>query len=130
MWQKINDKKYRISLDDNLTDIDVPYAKTEKIFVQFIGNGGLIDEYGNVTTDIVKLIANFKEVGNTLLTKYGPKGEIVEEGYCGDLSAAETIELFQIATDVVESFIQLITEQKKEPVMSEAKEKAKKKTNQ
>ena len=119
-WQKISDKQYRISLDGVLTDLFVPYAKTEKIFTQFISSGGLLDEYGNVTTDPYALTKNFTTVGDILLSTYGPKGSVVEEGDCGTLSAVETLQLFEVASDIVKNFILLMSDMsEKTPEMSE-----------
>jgi hypothetical protein len=119
-WQKISDKQYRISLDGVLTDIFVPHAKTEKIFNQFISSGGLFDEYGNVTTDPYTLTKNFTTVGDILLTTYGPKGSVIEEGDCSVLSSAEALELFKVASDIIKNFTLLMSDMvETTPEMSE-----------
>ena len=119
-WQKITDKLYQIQIDGKYVDLSVPYAKTEKIFTQFISSGGLLDEYGNVTTDPYALTRNFTTVGDILLSTYGPKGSIVEEGDCSTLSAAEALQLFEVASDIVKNFILLMSDMsEKTPEMSE-----------
>ncbi len=111
-WEKISDKKYALRLNEELTDINVPYGKVEKLFSAFVGSGGIISVDGVVQNDIVSLIKNFSNVGDILLSTYGPRGEVIVEGDCSQLSTLEIISLFEIGTDVIEGFIKTITTMK------------------
>lgn len=127
-YEKINDKKYTIRIDGQLRDINVPYGKAQALFETFVGEGGVIDEKGEVKNDIMSLVSQFGKVGDCLLSEYGPKGQVVVEGDCSELSVAETIALFQMASEVVSSFIEAISQTKSltpEPV-AEVKDKASK----
>jgi len=127
-FQKINDKKYSIRIDGNLTDIDVPYGKSQALFEAFVGSGGVIDSEGNVKNDVMSMVRSFGTVGDILLSKYGAKGAVVEQGDCSELSTGEAIELFQMASEIVSDFIQAITQAQSpqaEPVAEDDK-KAKK----
>lgn len=105
MWNKINEKLYRITLNDELTDIKTPYGVCEALFMSFISTGGVITDEGKVETDPGTLIMNFKKTADILLTKYDQKGVLLEEGNCFNLSSTEISELFAIATSVIEGFI-------------------------
>lgn len=120
-WQKISDKRYTLRINDEPTDILTPYGKVERIFQAFVGTGGVISAEGVVQNDIISLISNFSNVGNILLSTYGPRGEIVVEGDCSQLSTVEVISLFEIGTDVLEGFIATITEMKKAPEVVDEK---------
>lgn len=123
-YEKLSDKLYTMRIDGVLTDIKCPYAKTEALFKTFVGSGGMISPTGEVQNDIISLISNFTNVGNILLSVYGPRGEILEQGDCSLLSTQEIICLFEIASDIVQTFISDISQsnQKKASEMSEVKE--------
>lgn len=126
-WMKVTDKLYQLQIDGKYVDIHTPYGKTELIFKAFVGAGGIISEDGSVINDIPSMISNFKVVGNILLSTYGPRGEYVVEGDCTTLSNDEVIELFQVATDIVEAFIVCIGKMKPAaPVLEEKAAKQKK----
>lgn len=129
-WEKITEKLYTIRINDELKDIKVPYAKVEKLFQSFVGEGGLISAEGIVQTDIIAMVSKFSAVGDILLSTYGPRGEVIEQGDCGQLSTAEIFGLFEIATDVIEGFIVTISTMKaageKVQDVKAAKEKSKK----
>lgn len=105
MYTKQSDKLYRTEIDGKLTDIFVPYCKTELIFQAFISSGGQINEEGQVDTDPLLAFATFKTVGNVLLTEYDQDGNITKNGNCAMLSPAELRDLFLIGKDSVENFI-------------------------
>lgn len=112
-FKKVSPTEYEIVIGGKTKLINVPFGKTEKIFACFISAGGIINEYGEVTTDILSLISSFKSVGDTLLTEFDDAGKVVTEGNCNLLSSVEVISLFQLATEVVENFIkELATLQK------------------
>lgn len=119
-WTKVSEKLYQVQIDGKYVSIEVPYGKARKLFTEFVGNGGSFDEEG--TADIIALINQFGTVGDILLSKFGPKGEIVEEGDCHELSTAETIELFQVAGDIVSNFIEAISQAKAPQVAEPAAE--------
>lgn len=125
-WEKISDKQYSIRLNNTLTDIFVPYAKADSLFRAFVSSGGVISEDGVVQNDIISLISNFSVVGNILLSTYGPRGEVLTEGDCSELSVGEVIEVFKVATDIVENFIKCIGEMQAAPVQEETPEPQKK----
>lgn len=118
MWTKISEKQYRVEIAGELVDIKVPHAKTELLFTTFINKGGVMDSSGKVLTDPITLITSFREVADILLTKYGAKGAVLEEGDSSELSTTEITELFEVATDCVENFLRVVAE------MSEKKELA------
>lgn len=104
-FKKVSATEYEIIIGGKTKLVNIPFGKTEKIFSCFISSGGIINEQGEVTTDIISLISSFKSVGDTLLTEYSDVGKVVEEGNCSNLSTAEVVALFQLATEVVENFI-------------------------
>jgi hypothetical protein len=128
-WSKINDKKYSIRINDELTDINTPYGKVEILFQSFVGAGGVISSEGIIQNDIISMISNFTKTGNILLSTYGPKGEVLVEGDCSQLSTKELIALFEVASDVVSSFIEVISAMNpaKEMTQNEKAEKVKSK---
>ena len=128
-WQKINEKLYRITLNDELTDIKVPYAVVENVFTTFVTGGGIIDSDGKVQTDPILLITNFRKMADILLTKYSKTGEIEEAGNCSMLSATEIKELFEVSVDVLENFIAAISAMsEKKALIAQSEEESKKKT--
>lgn len=112
MWSKINDKLYRIEINGELTDIKVPFGKVKALFSAFVASGGVIDEHGNIQTDFLTLMNAFGNVGDILLSRYGAKGEILEQGDCSELSGAEITELFTMASEIIENFIVAATAKK------------------
>lgn len=133
-WRKLSEKKYELVTDEGTIVIDMPYGKVEKIFIEFMGNNGVIDPTtGLVQTDLLSLIISFGSVGNTVLTKYDPEGNVLEEGNCKALTPSLVPSLFEIAKDVIENFIKVISGMdgiKESPGMTESdgagKAKAKK----
>jgi hypothetical protein len=108
-YNKVSSKLYQATVNGKYVDINCPYGKVQAVFSAFIGAGGMITEDGQVQTDIISLISNFQRVGDILLTEYGAKGDIISEGDCSILDTEETVELFEIAVDVVTGFIETIT---------------------
>lgn len=130
-WKKINEKKYqRMTADGEWVNIDVPYGKVELIFAEFIGLGGMIDgETGAVTTDVVTMISSLSSVGDLLLSEFDPQGELITKGSCKGLATSEVPVLFEIATDIIQNFIQVIATMKGAGGMTSGeKEKAPKET--
>ena len=110
-WKKINDKKYQRYTEDGYVNVDVPYAKVELVFTEFINNNGLIDvETGLVKTDILTLVRSFGTIGDILLTEFGPDGTIVKEGNARILGMGEIFPLYEIAVDVIQAFMQAVSE--------------------
>lgn len=115
-FKKVSETEYEITLNGRTKTIQVPFEKVSQVFKCFISNGGIIDpETGTVQTDIISLISSFKEVGNTLLTTHDETGKVLEEGNCANLSTADVIALFTLATTVVEDFIKELTTLQKTP---------------
>lgn len=115
-WKKCSPKLYQIELDGRYVDVPVPYIKVEKIFSEFMGNGGLIDPTtGLVTTDLMILISSFGSVGDAVLTEYDEQCRVVKAGNCRSLSFEEVPELFEIAVDVIENFIGRLSRNSKSP---------------
>lgn len=131
-YEKLSDKKYTIRIDGELRDINVPYGKARALFGVFVGEGGVIDEHGEVKTDLRTLVDQFGKVGDCLLSEYGSKGQVLVEGDCSQLSVAETFDLFNMATEIVESFTSAISQNQnpKAGLVAEAKEPKAKKTKE
>lgn len=126
-WKKINEKKYQLEIEGEFKTIDVPYGKVEAVFDAFVGAGGMVDAEGRVVNDLTALIRNFGKVGDIMLTTYDEKGKVAEEGCCAVLSTTETIELFEVAQDVITGFIGAITRmQEKQAMASDEKAKVEK----
>lgn len=128
-WTKVSDKLYQIQIDGKYVDVLVAYGKAQALFESFVGSGGIIGEDGEVKNDIMSLVSQFGKVGDVLLSEYGPKGQIVSQGDCSQLSVGETIELFTMASEIVSSFIEAIAMTKSpmaEAVAAPEKPKAKK----
>lgn len=107
-WKKINDKKYQVELSDGWKDIFVPYGKVEKLIEAFFSNGGIIDSEGKVTTSVPVLVRNFGSIGDIMLSTYDNQGNITEATYCRHLSYKEVPELFKVAADVIENFMEVV----------------------
>lgn len=110
-WKKISDKKYqRLADNEEWVSIDVPYGKVESVFAEFIGNNGLIDPTtGMVKTDLATLIGSFGSVGDIVLSEYDAQGNVSVKGSCRGLAPTEVPPLFEIATDIINSFISAIS---------------------
>jgi hypothetical protein len=108
-WKKVSSKRYQIEIDGAYVDIAVPYAKVERIVEAFFANGGMMSEDGQVVTSVQTLIKNFGVLGDILLSKYDSKGDLTEEKGCRDLSYEEVVSLFEIAADILSSFMQAIS---------------------
>jgi hypothetical protein len=130
-YVKLSETEYEIKIKGKTKLIEVPFGKVEKVFHAFISNGGIIDpETGQVQTDILSLISSFKDVGNILLTTFDENGQVTEPGNCSTLGTAEVIGLFQMATEVVETFIKGLTamqtaQNQKQEALKEKDEKKK-----
>ena len=112
-FKKISGTEYEIVLQGRTKSIFVPFAKTQKLFIVFIQNGGIIDEEGRIQTDIITLIDSFKDVADLLLTEHDEEGHVVKEGNCSNLDSADVISLFQLASEVLQSFILELTAMQK-----------------
>lgn len=108
-WKKISSKKYQIEIDGEFKTISVPFGKVEKIVEAFFANGGLISETGEILTDPATLIRSFGVLGDILMSDYDSKGDLVKSVGCRDLSDEEVIDLFGIASSVIENFINVIS---------------------
>lgn len=114
-YQKINDKRYSIRLNGELKDIEVPYAKARSIFEAFVRAGGSFGEDGAVQTELMTIIHSFGAVGDIVLSKFGPKGEVLDQGDCSELSVGEVASLFEMASEISGDFMDSISAiQKKE----------------
>jgi hypothetical protein len=112
-FRKISNKEYEIQIDGRTRTIFVPFGKTEMIFREFVSSGGVIDPTtGEVQNDILSLISSFGNVGNVLLTEFDETGKLVKEGNCFNLASEELVDLFQLATSVIENFIKTLTQMK------------------
>ena len=108
---KVSEKEYQIKINGKYHTINCPFAKTEKLFKIFIMNGGVIDiQSGEVQTDLLTLISSFKEVGDLLLTEFSQDGALLTSGSCSDLTASEVINLFLLATSILESFTEILAQ--------------------
>jgi len=115
-FKKITNKEYEIQLNGRTQTIFVPFAKTQALFKIFISNGGVVDPTtGEIQTDILTLIDSFQEVANLLLTEYDDLGKLVKEGNCASLESADVIALFQLASEVLSTFILELTSMQKTP---------------
>lgn len=110
-WKKITDKKYqRMTAEGEWVNIDMPYGKVELVFAEFIGGNGLIDAAsGTVKTDLMTLIGSFGSVGNIILSEFDAQGNLVAKGNTKALDMTEIPALYQIAIDVIENFMQVIS---------------------
>lgn len=110
-YRKISSTEYEVQVKGRTQVINVPFGKTEAVFKAFISNGGIIDPItGLVQTDIMSLISSFTDVGNTLLTEYDETGKVVTPGNCSSLETSEVVALFKLATEIVEGFIETLTQ--------------------
>ena len=110
-WKKVTDKKYqRLTAEGEWVNIDMPYGKVEMVFAEFIGNNGLIDaDSGLVRTGLRTLIASFGSVGNIILSEFDAQGNLVAKGNTKVLDMTEIPALYEIAIDVIENFMQVIS---------------------
>lgn len=107
-FRKISEKEYELVINGRTKTISIPYIKVEKLFSAYVTNGGVIDENGQVVTDIVTLVTSFRAVGDIMLTEYevvNNKIVVAEEGDCSSLSHSEVIALFQLSSEVISNFI-------------------------
>lgn len=105
-FKKISGTEYEIVLQGRTKTIIVPFAKVQKLFKIFVQGGGIIDaETGHIQTDILTLIDSFQDVANLILTEYDENGHVTKEGNCANLDSEDVISLFQLASEVLASFI-------------------------
>jgi hypothetical protein len=114
-WRNVSEKKYQIDIDGAYVDVLVPYAKVEKIVEAFFANGGMMSEDGQMVTSVPTLIKNFGVLGDILRSEYDSKGVLTKDVGCRDLSASEVTALFEIASHLLETFMQAIMATKEEP---------------
>ncbi|BCS54037.1 hypothetical protein [Geobacter sp. SVR] len=128
-FRQVSPTEYEIKIGDQTRIIKAPFAVTEAVFKEFITSGGVIDpETGLVQQNIVQLITSFRNVGDLLLSEYDDEGHETKRGNCAALSASDVVVLFQLATHLVESFIQILA-QLKEPQGQPKTEDTREKTN-
>jgi len=105
-YRKISDKEYELQVNGRTKSILAPFGKVEKLFSAFIAGNGVIDERGNVQTDIITLVSSFHSIGDIMLTEYCPEtGKVLVEGNCATLDHSEVIALFQVASEIISNFI-------------------------
>lgn len=127
-YKKISDSEFQLEINNKYETIKMPFGKVEALLKCFAGNGGLIDpETGIVKTDLLTLVSQFGELGTIALSTFNEDGEMTEKRSCKGLSHKDVINLFMFIQDVIQGFIQAISETQTEVAESQ-KEKAKKKT--
>lgn len=127
-FKKVSSKKYQIEVDGEYVTINVPFAKVEKLVEEFFSRGGAVSPEGEVLTDIPVLIRSFGALGDVLISEYDSKGNLVEDKGCRDMANEEVIALFQVATDVITNFIEVIAGHKEQEEAPAVTEKAETKT--
>ena len=110
-FKKVGPIDYEVQLGGRTKTIKVPFNTTQAIFNSFISSGGIVDPItGEVQQDVLSLITSFKSVGDILLTERDDEGKITKEGNCSTLSAEDVIVLFQLASEIIQDFIQRLTQ--------------------
>lgn len=110
-FKKVGPIEYEVVLSGRTKTLKVPFNTTQAIFSSFISSGGVIDPVsGEVQQDILSLITSFKAVGDILLTEHDEEGKVTVEGNCSTLSAEDVIVLFQLASEIIQDFIQRLTQ--------------------
>lgn len=110
-FKKVGPIEYEVQLGGRTKTLKVPFNTTQAIFSSFISSGGVIDPVsGEVQQDILSLITSFKAVGDILLTEHDEEGKVTVEGNCSTLSAEDVIVLFQLASEIIQDFIQRLTQ--------------------
>lgn len=129
-FKKVGPIEYEVQLNGRTKTLKVPFNTTQAIFSSFISSGGVINPVtGEVQQDILQLITSFKSVGDILLTEHDEDGKVLKEGNCSSLSAEDVIVLFQLASEIIQDFIQRLTQMNQLPSQSNLPvENAKEKT--
>lgn len=110
-FKKVGPIEYEVTLNGRTKTLKVPFNTTQAIFNSFIRSGGVVDpRTGEVQQDILQLITSFNEVGDILLTERDDEGKVVKEGNCATLSAEDVIILFQLASEIIQDFMQRLTQ--------------------
>lgn len=110
-FKKVGPIEYEVVLNGRTKALKVPFNTTQLIFNSFISSGGVVDpRTGEVQQDILQLISSFKEVGDILLTERDDDGKVLKEGNCATLSAEDVIVLFQLASEIIQDFMQRLTQ--------------------
>jgi len=104
-FKKRSEKLYEVEINNETVKIDVPYEKASQIFTMIVESGiAGTDGSGEIRIDPVVFFKKFKPIANLVLTKFGPKGEVIEEGDCSLLSQAEVKDLIEVSSDIVTAF--------------------------
>lgn len=104
-YNKRSDKLYEVEVNNETVKIEVPFEKASQIFTMIIESGVAgTDESGEIKIDPIVFFKKFKPIANLVLTKFGPKGEIIEEGDCSLLSQQEVKSLIEVSSDICTSF--------------------------
>lgn len=110
-FKKVGPIEYEVVLSGRTKTLKVPFNTTQAIFNSFISSGGVVDpNTGEVQQDILQLITSFKEVGDILLTERDDDGKVEKVGNCSTLSAEDVIVLFQLASEIIQDFMQRLTQ--------------------
>lgn len=108
LWVKRTDSLYEILLENKTVPIHVPFAKSQLVFELMLRSGISIDDEGQVKFDPISIIRSMQQVGNLLLTEYSDKGEVKEEGYCGNYSNEEVKALFEVGMECFQNFLKVV----------------------
>lgn len=104
-YKKRSDKLYEVEINEETVKIEVPFEKASQIFTMIIESGVAgTDENGEIKIDPIVFFKKFKPIANLVLTKFGPKGEIIEDGDCSLLSQNEVKDLIEVSSDICSTF--------------------------
>lgn len=110
-FKQVSPIEYEVVLGGRTHTLKVPFRVTEEVFKAFLAAGGVVDPYTNqVQQDISQLITSFQAVGDILLTERDEDGKVIKKGDCLNYSAEDVLVLFQLATHIIENFMQLLVQ--------------------
>ena len=119
MFRKVNEKRYQSEIDGEYVNLDVPFSKVEMLFQEFCQ---YLTVDGKMDIDPIQMVLSMKKVGNIILTKFGPTGEVLEAGNCSNLSTEELADLFEIGQEAVLAFVTVISKRGKKQELPIAEE--------